>query len=289
MDLPPGDEPRPEEVRAARWARVVVSLRSSQLRAAYLRRELRNLPAATAAAALEVLCARAEAADTAASEALHALVELFADPTLGGARDDLRRVARDEKLLSLERLLRRPYVARRKDERARRAWKRIAAMFDEDDPDAAMRAETRDLPDYGTGRPLTLGERKSIARRPPPELLPKVLADPHPDVIRMVLASTRLTEDDVVRLCSRRPNRGEVLAEVARHPRWCHRPRVRAALVLNPQTPTDLAISLVALLQRTELGTVCTSTLLHPAVRAAARERLDRRPPVRRPPDGSVQ
>jgi len=290
---PRAEEPTADELRAARWTRVIAALRTSQLRGAYLREELRKLPAATAATALEVLCTRAEEGNERASTALHALVGLLADPTLAAAREALRHEARESKHLALERLLRRPYLARRRDASGARGkkadWKRLAALFDSDDPDAAMREETRDLPDYGTGRPLSLGERKSIARRPPPDMLPKVLADPHPDVIRMVLASARLTEDDVVRMCSRRPNRGEVLAEVARHARWCHRPRVRTALVLNPYTPQELSITLVALLRRDELGTVCTSTLLHPSVRAAARERLDRRPPIRRPPHGSVQ
>jgi hypothetical protein len=290
---PRTEPPSADELRAARWSRIIASLRTSQLRSAYLREELRKLPAPHAAASLEVVCTLAEEGEERAATALHALVELLADPTLGDAREALRSHAQESKLLALERLLRRPFVARRRrDEgqspQSNAGSKRIAQLF-EDDPDAAMREETRDLPDYGTGRPLSLGERKSIARRPPPEMLPKVLADPHPDVIRMVLASARLTEDDVVRLCSRRPNRAEVLGEVARHPRWCQRPRVRAALVLNPHTPTDLAISLVALLRRDELRTVCGSTLLHPAVRTSARERLDRRPPIRRPPHGSVQ
>jgi hypothetical protein len=293
------EPPPPDAARADRWTRVIVSLRTAQMRSAYLKQELRSLGAPSAALALEVLCARAEEGSEAAATAMHALVELLADPTLTEAREALRREARGSKLLAVERLLRRPFVARRSDDgsipsrsnarlESRSDSRKMAALF-EDDPEAAMREETRDLPDYGTGRPLSLGERKSIARRPSSDILPKVLADPHPDVIRMVLASARLTEDDVVRLCSRRPNRGEVLAEVARHPRWCHRPRVRAALVLNPHTPTELSIALVALLRRDELAIVCTSTLLHPAVRAAARERLERRPPIRRPPHGSVQ
>ncbi|GAC1556905.1 MAG: hypothetical protein NVS3B10_17090 [Polyangiales bacterium] len=281
----PASRPAPDGERAGRWARVVVALRTSQLRAAYLRQELRQLPVGAAAAALEVLCVAADGGAPPALAALHALVELLASPELAEAREALRRESRERRHFHLERMLRRPFVTGpvRPSEPPR------SIAFDPDDPDVQTREERRDLPDYGRGRPLTLGERKSIARRPPPELLPRVLADPHPDVIRMVLAAARLTEDDVVRLCSRRPNRGEVLAEVARHPRWCNRPRVRAALVLNPTTPTELAITLVALLRRAELVVVCESTQLHPAVRAAARERLDRKPPVRRPPDGEMQ
>ncbi|MEO7096971.1 MAG: hypothetical protein ABI175_27175, partial [Polyangiales bacterium] len=257
---------------AARWGRVIVALRTSQLRAAWLREELRAMPVASAAEALEELCLEAEAGKARAAAALHALVELLADPTLREAREVLRTQARTRRLFTLERLLRRPFVTRRGDANHAEGPKTVRpqALTGMEDAGALQREETRDLPDYGRGRPLTLGERKSIARRPPPELLAKVLADPHPDVVRNVLASARVTEDDVVRMVTRRPGKAETLAEVARHPKWCHRPRVRAALVLNPATPTELSITMVSLLLRSELCVVIETQALHPAVRSAA-------------------
>src|SRR5688572_8898608 len=60
------------------------------------------------------------------------------------------------------------------------------------------------VPDYGKGRPLTLGERKSIARRPRRDLIERALGDPHPEVIRLLLQNPRLTEADVIRICARR-------------------------------------------------------------------------------------
>lgn len=276
------------EVRARRWARVLISLRTTQLRVAWLREELRALAAPDAADALEHVCAAADAGGERAEAMLHALVELLTDPAMTEARDALRNEARARNLLTLGRLLRRPFAA---PTRMRKTLEPPPPQLDDeialssDDPDV----HPRDLPDYGKGRPLTLGERKSIARRPPPELLPKVLADPHPDVIRNVLASARLTEDDVVRLATKRPNKPEILLEVARHPRWCQRPRVRMALVMNPTTPSEIAISMVALLRRDELKSVVIATALHPAVRAAAKERLARRPPVPPTEGGAVQ
>lgn len=267
---------------------MLVSLRSAQLRVAWLREELRALAAADAADALEHVCAAADASDERAEAMLHALVELLADPAMGEAREALRSEARSRNLLTLGRLLRKPFAA---PTRMRRTMEPPPPQLDDeialssDDPDA----HPKDLPDYGRGRPLTLGERKSIARRPPPELLPKVLADPHPDVIRNVLASARLTEDDVVQLATRRPNKPEILSEVARHPRWCQRPRVRLALVMNPTTPSELAISMISLLRRDELKSVVIATALHPAVRAAAKERLARRPPMPPSEGGAVQ
>src|SRR5260221_6841748 len=96
---PRSEPPSSDELCAARWTRVIVSLRTSQLRMAYLREELRKLPVATAATALEVLCARAEEAHLGASAAMHALVELLSSPALADAREGLRREARESKLL----------------------------------------------------------------------------------------------------------------------------------------------------------------------------------------------
>ena len=275
------------EREARRWARVVVSLRTTQVRVAWLREALRAMPAVEAAHVLEEACAEAEAADPRAEALVHALVELLSDPAMDEAREALRLAARVAALRTLERLLRRPFVT------AVRVPSGSEPARLEDDPlgevalvGDAPRVGRQRQPDYGRGRPLTLGERKMLARRPPPELLPKVLADPHPDVIKNVLMASRLTEDDVVAMVTRRPNHAEVLQQVAIHPRWCQRPRVRNALVLNPATPTEVAIALVTLLRRDELRDVIAAKALHPAVRAAAQERLARRPPVPEPPDG---
>jgi hypothetical protein len=261
---------------AARWTRVLESVHSTQLRVAWLRAVLREHPVRRAAAILDAMCADAETGAGRAVVAMHALVELFADPTLEEACDELRAELTDGGFVALGRVLRRPFTARSSSARMR-----VATGPDDD--------EEKHVPDYGKGRTLTLGERKALARLPPRELLPKVLADPHPDVIRNLLASSRLTEDHVVRLCTKRPGRPEVLAEVARHPRWCHRVRIRMALVLNPATPTSLAVAIVALLRRAELHDVLASTSVHPVVRSAAHDRLARIPPLDDHGSGRVQ
>jgi hypothetical protein len=89
-----------------------------------------------------------------------------------------------------------------------------------------------------------------------------------------------VTEDDVLSLASRRPCRPDVLSEIARLPRWTHRPRIRMALILNPDTPFDVTAPLVGLLVRQELRLVTTSTTVAPALRALCHEHLQRRPPA---------
>lgn len=109
------------------------------------------------------------------------------------------------------------------------------------------------VPDYGRGRPLTLGERKSLARKPDRRMFDRVLRDPHPDVIALLLQNPRLTEPDVVRLCSRRPNVPEVLARVFGSPRWSLRPAVRRALAMNPASPPALTAAVLPLLGADDL------------------------------------
>jgi hypothetical protein len=139
-------------------------------------------------------------------------------------------------------------------------------------------------PDWGTGRPLTLGERKSLARRPDRRLLERALRDAHPDVIAELLQNPRLTEPDVARLCAAPDARPEVLTRVFANPRWATRPRVRRALASNPRAPVDLALALVPLLARDELREIAADARIANAVRARALEILRRLPPT---PEGS--
>jgi hypothetical protein len=139
------------------------------------------------------------------------------------------------------------------------------------------------VPDYGVGRPLTRGERKSLARRPRRELIERALGDPDPEVIRTLLGNPRVTENDVVRLCARRPCPQAVLRAVADQHRWTERGRVRLALVRNPDTPLDVALRLVPLLLRQELRDAAQAADLGPALRAACADLLRTRPPSEEP------
>lgn len=246
--------------RAEALVRTTRAIPEAELRVSYLRSVLRSGDVAEIAAVLDVVCARAEQAEEGAREALVSLVDALHDPSLAAVVQLLREQAVGVPHLSLERLVRQP----------------VSTLPVREVPDP----EDDRIPDYGRGRQLTLGERKALARRPDREMLERLLRDPHPDVIRQLLANPRLTEDDVLSIAARRPCRPDVLQQIARTPRWAHRPRLRVALVLNPDTPLDVAAPLVGLLVRQELRLVATSTTVAPAVRALCLEHLERRPPA---------
>lgn len=131
------------------------------------------------------------------------------------------------------------------------------------------------VPDYGKGRPLTLGERKSLARRPSRKTLERVLADPHPAVIHNLLLNPKLTETDVLKLVSRRPLPADVLRELYRSTRWGRRYRVKVGIVRNPSTPPSIATKLLAQLMRQDLQEVLGDRGLHPSVIISCRRLLE--------------
>jgi hypothetical protein len=250
---------------ASAIVRVTRALPDLSLRASYVSGLLATTPIGSLAKALDELCARAEQAEEPAREALLSVVDALGTPEAQSIAQQLREEAAGESLWALERLVRRAPSPRTEPEL---------------DPTKER------IPDYVKGRNLTLGERKTLARRPDRDMIDKLLQDPHPDVIRRLLKNPRLTEDDVVRLAARRPGRPDVLAEIARTPAWVHRSRVRLALMLNPGTPPELAAPISGLLVRQELRLVAESTLVPAEVRALCLEHLERRPPGEKESDG---
>ena len=137
--------------------------------------------------------------------------------------------------------------------------------------------DKRGVPDFGRGRPLTLGERKSLARTHDRSLIQRVVRDPHPDVVRILLDNPSLTEEDVVRVCAARPNHPTVLQTVYRHRRWVVRYRPRNAIVRNPNTPLDIALLLAPLLHKGELKEAATSSELASPLRLSCKTILEMR------------
>jgi hypothetical protein len=252
---------------ANRFCRVIPALLDISMRTAVLQNDLEEAGIHRAARALDVIAGRAEQAEPAALQVIAAAMPVLTNPQRQAWVEALRQTAKRDALLSLVRLL------------ARRA--KLGEETFDDHPELAVA-----LPLEPGGRPLSLGERRALARKPSRATLDKLLSDPHPLVIQNLLVNPRLTEDDVVRMAARRPARREVIIEIARSPKWMTRGRVRLAVVLNPGTPPEIAVPVLPQLSRTELLDVETSTLLPIIVRSAARALLERRPPMSSDPEG---
>ena len=246
-------------VEVERLKRVLQSLPDLTLRTAWLRDFLLGRSSHDRATVLNALCEDNERAEAQAREAILVVALLFASWGECAVIDDLRAQAERRQLLSLSRLVR----------RAPRP-----SISDRPAPELPV-------PDYGTGRELTVGERKSLARSPNRRAFDKLLKDPHPLVIGQLLSNPRLTEDDVVRMTARRPARLEVLEAIAQHARWLSRPRVRLSMLFNPGAPSAITMPLLAVCTRNELAEVLHHSESSPCLRSAAHELLERLPPLR--------
>jgi hypothetical protein len=127
------------------------------------------------------------------------------------------------------------------------------------------------------GRPFTLGERKALARGPRRDLLTELLRDPDAQVIRVLLENPHVVERDVVQVAARRPARGDVLRAVFSS-RWLARYHVKRALALNPYTPGDLTVRLLASLPADDLRAVARDGALSASTRTQASLLLSRLP-----------
>jgi len=136
------------------------------------------------------------------------------------------------------------------------------------DPTGALPHEVGEIP---------LGVRRSLAKSAEKHMLEKLLLDPDLLVIRHLLDNPRITEEDVIRIASRRPIPGSTLNEIAESRRWATRQRVRVALARNPYCPTDVALRILGSLPLRELRELRTDATLDSEIRRHAEQELARR------------
>jgi hypothetical protein len=249
----------PPETAAAvaeAWAKKLATLRDHSVQLGWLRSELVQVGAARAADVLSVVLARAEQREERYATLLLRVSLALSPPTAPALKSSIGAVAQ----------------ARGQDSLARFLGHAESEVQDEEE----TRESERDIPDFGKGRPLMLGERKSLARTHDRTLLARVLRDPHPDVIKILLDNPAVVEADVVRLCARRPSPPQVLSEVFLHQRWVLRYRVRLALALNPFTPEEITLQILPHLSAADLREVRTSSQISARVREACAEKHEK-------------
>lgn len=226
-------------------ARSVLAIADPALRVSYVRHTLRSRRLEDVADLFTVAMSCAEGRRAAHLELLQAVSLALADETCDELREAVRAVLEARQQHALARALARDAVEEQ--------------------------AETQRIPDFGKGRPVPLGERKSLARCHDRQLIARCLRDPHPAVVRILLGNPLVTETDVVRMCAQRPVSTEVLREVFRSCRWIVRYPVKLALALNPHTPLDVSLQLAPFMQAQDLRRLLAAQDISEALREACR------------------
>jgi len=131
--------------------------------------------------------------------------------------------------------------------------------------------EGRDM-DY-----ITLGEKRSLAKTREKDILDRLLYDPSPLVVKNILENPRLTEHDVIKMVSRRPNHESVLKTIFRSEKWLSSYNVKLAMIKNPYTPVGIALGLLFFLKEQDLRDVSSDLSLHDVIKETAGDLLKRK------------
>ena len=124
---------------------------------------------------------------------------------------------------------------------------------------------------------ITLGQRRALSKSGVKDTLDRLLSDPDPMVIGNILNNPRITEREVLKIASKRPNSPRLLKLLACHRRWSKRYNVLKAIALNPYTQPRISIALLEELLMQDVRLVSTDNTVHPQVRHAAKEILSGR------------
>lgn len=124
---------------------------------------------------------------------------------------------------------------------------------------------------------ITVGERRTIARRADRELLDRLIHDPSPLVVANLLDNPDLEQSHVLKIASRRPTKPDILRRIVDHPKWFGRLEVRQALVMNPYNPTGISLKLLPTIGIRSLRRTHHGSKLHPILRDAAEHLVDLR------------
>ncbi len=128
---------------------------------------------------------------------------------------------------------------------------------------------------------LPIGEKLTLARRGPARVAAAVLAEAHPQAVKLALANSFLTESQVLKVLAKTGLPGRVVLAIAQHPKWSVQYNVRVALVRHPHTPVPALLEFLPDLTLRDLQDVEGLKQLTPHSRKYVQQELVRRASVK--------
>ncbi len=124
---------------------------------------------------------------------------------------------------------------------------------------------------------LPIGEKLTLARRGPARVAGAVLAEGHPQVVKLALANSFLSESQVLKILAKAEVPERVIVAIAQHPKWSVRYNVRVALVRHPHTPVPALLGFLSDLTLRDLQDVAGLEHLTAHARKYVQQELARR------------
>ena len=124
---------------------------------------------------------------------------------------------------------------------------------------------------------VPVGQKLTLARRGSARVAGALLAEGHPQAVKLALANAFLTESQVLKVLAKPGLPERVVAAIASDPKWACQYNVRVALVRNVHTPAHVVRAILPNLTLRDLKDVLTLETLAPHLRKYIKQELARR------------
>jgi len=124
---------------------------------------------------------------------------------------------------------------------------------------------------------LPIGEKLTLARRGPARVAGAVLAEGHPQAVKLALANSFLSESQVLKILAQAEVPVRAIVAIAQHPKWSVQYNVRVALVRHPHTPVPALLEFLPDLTLRDLQDVAALEQLTAHSRKYIEQELARR------------
>ncbi len=124
---------------------------------------------------------------------------------------------------------------------------------------------------------LPVGEKLTLARRGPSRVAGAILAEGHPQAVKLALANVFLTESQILKVLAKSDVPERVVAAIAQHPKWSVQYNVRTALMRNAHTPAPCVLAFLPNLTLRDLKDISGLEGLAPHLKKYIQKELARR------------
>jgi hypothetical protein len=124
---------------------------------------------------------------------------------------------------------------------------------------------------------VPVGQKLTLARRGSARVAGALLAEGHPQAVKLALANAFLTESQVLKVLAKPGLPERVVAAIARDPKWSCQYNVRVALARNVHTPAHVVRGILPNLTLRDLKDILTLETLAPHLRKYIKQELARR------------
>lgn len=124
---------------------------------------------------------------------------------------------------------------------------------------------------------LPVGQKLTLARRGTSRVAGALLAEGHPQALKLALANAFLTESQILKVLAKPGVPERVVAAIAQHPKWSVQYNVRVALIRNAHTPVPVVLAFLPNLAVRDLKDLATLEGITPHVRKYIQRELSRR------------